>query len=155
MLPRGASSIRGVFLVLARHEMRSRCCGVDRSDRFPVEPYKARSSGPCGGCTLSIPPLARFTCKRPFLKSIWLHFKAQSSVALNPWQEIEQQTCAEYRVDRLSSMTILANSADPSQRACANFVKVLRYGPNRLTSLTLRLATIGLKREGGDGKVPH
>jgi hypothetical protein len=30
MLPRGASSIRGVFLVLARHERRSRCCGVDR-----------------------------------------------------------------------------------------------------------------------------
>src|SRR5262249_439106 len=27
---RGGSSIRGVFLVLARHERRSRCCGVDR-----------------------------------------------------------------------------------------------------------------------------
>src|SRR5262245_1243830 len=33
MLPRGASSIRGVFLVLARHERRSRCCGVDRSQK--------------------------------------------------------------------------------------------------------------------------
>ena len=33
MLPRGASSIRAVFLVLARHERRSRCCGVDRSQK--------------------------------------------------------------------------------------------------------------------------
>jgi hypothetical protein len=33
MLPRGASSIRGVFLVLTRHETRSRCCGVDRSQK--------------------------------------------------------------------------------------------------------------------------
>jgi hypothetical protein len=33
MLPRGASSIRGVFLVLARHERRSRCCEVDRSQK--------------------------------------------------------------------------------------------------------------------------
>src|SRR6266478_1054697 len=33
MLPRGASSIRGVFLVLTRHERRSRCLGVDRSQK--------------------------------------------------------------------------------------------------------------------------
>src|SRR5262245_13333166 len=45
---------------------------------------KARSSGPCNGWTLSIPPLARLTCSLPFLKSIWLHLKAQSSLALRP-----------------------------------------------------------------------
>jgi len=33
MLPRGASSIRGVFLELVRHERRSRCCRVDRSQK--------------------------------------------------------------------------------------------------------------------------
>src|SRR5262245_50893246 len=31
MLPRGASSIRGVFSVLARHERRSRRCWIGRS----------------------------------------------------------------------------------------------------------------------------
>src|SRR6516164_288359 len=31
-----------------------------------------------------VPPLALFTCRRPFLRSIWLHLKAQSSAALNP-----------------------------------------------------------------------
>jgi hypothetical protein len=43
---------------------------------------KARSSGPCNGWTLSIPPLARLTCNRPFLRSICAQRRVQSSCAL-------------------------------------------------------------------------
>jgi hypothetical protein len=39
MLLRGASSIRGVFLVLARRERRWRCYGVDRSQRNEWDRY--------------------------------------------------------------------------------------------------------------------
>src|SRR5215831_5530902 len=51
---------------------------------LPCNGRKARNSGPCSGCTLSIPPLALFTCNLPFLRSTCDQRKLQSSCARNP-----------------------------------------------------------------------
>lgn len=67
----------------------------------PCNGRRARSSGPRNGWTLSIPPLARFTCSRPCLRSICDQRSWQSSAARNP--------CTPILREKSEFLTIVGN----------------------------------------------